>query len=156
MLLNKQLLVIGVAHLPIHFGLASPVIGQFYDCPSTRHQMETFSASLTFCEENPPVTGGFPLQRLVTRNFDVFFDLRLNKPLSTQSRRRWFGTPSRSLWRPCNAIKTKTWRSVNSVHNSCDCFIFIPGIPTPKKSLYIGTGPCTLYTTSIVQWKEPL
>ena len=38
----------------------------------------------------------------VTRSFGVFFDLRLNKLLSKQSRRRWFGTPSRSLWRHCN------------------------------------------------------
>ena len=35
-----------------------------------------------------------PLQRPVTRGFDVFFDLRLNKRLSKQSRRRWFETPS--------------------------------------------------------------
>ena len=41
-------------------------------------------------------------QRLVTRTFDVFFDLCLNKRLSKQSRRRWFETPSRSLWRHCN------------------------------------------------------
>ena len=32
----------------------------------------------------PPVTGGFPLHRLVTRSFDVFFNLRLNKRLSKQ------------------------------------------------------------------------
>ena len=43
-----------------------------------RHQMETFSALLAFCEGNRPVTGGFPSQRPVTRSFDVFFDLRLN------------------------------------------------------------------------------
>ena len=33
---------------------------------------------------------------------DVFFDLRLNKRLSTQSRRRWFETPLRLFWRHCN------------------------------------------------------
>ena len=47
--------------------------------------------------------GGFPLQRPVTRSFHVFFDLHLNKRLSKQSRRRWFETPSRWLWRHCNA-----------------------------------------------------
>ena len=47
--------------------------------------METFSASLALCEDNPPVTGGFPSQRSVTRRFDVSFDLRLNKWLSKQS-----------------------------------------------------------------------
>ena len=68
-----------------------------------RHQMETFSTLLAFYEGNPPVTGGFPSQRPVTRGFDVFFDLRLNKRLSKQSRRWWFETPSRSLWRHRNA-----------------------------------------------------
>ena len=38
----------------------------------------------------------------MSRCFDVFFDLRLNKRLSKHSRRRWFETPSRSLWRHCN------------------------------------------------------
>ena len=36
--------------------------------------------------------------------FDVFFAVRLNKRLSKQSRRRWFETPSRSLWRYCNEV----------------------------------------------------
>ena len=50
-----------------------------------RHQMETFSALLAICAGNSPVPGEFPSQRPVTRSFDVFFDLRLNKPLSKQS-----------------------------------------------------------------------
>ena len=36
-------------------------------------------------------------KRPVTRNFDAFFDLRLNKWLSQQSWGWWFETPSRSL-----------------------------------------------------------
>ena len=36
-----------------------------------RHQMEIFSALLAICTGNSPVTGGFPAQRTVTRNFDV-------------------------------------------------------------------------------------
>ena len=68
-----------------------------------RHQMETFSALLALWVGNSPVTGEFPLQRPVTRSFDVFSDLRLNKRLSKQSRRWWFETPSRLLWRHCNA-----------------------------------------------------
>ena len=39
--------------------------------------METSSALLTFCEGYPPVPGGFPSQRPVTRGLDVFFHLRL-------------------------------------------------------------------------------
>ena len=41
--------------------------------------METFSALLDICAGNSPVPGEFPAQRPVTRSFDVFFDLRLNK-----------------------------------------------------------------------------
>ena len=51
---------------------------------------------------NSPVPGEFPAQRPVTRSFDVFFDLRLNKRLSKQSWGWWFETPSRPLWRYCN------------------------------------------------------
>ena len=35
--------------------------------------METFSALMALCQQNPPVTGGFPSQRPVTWSFDVFF-----------------------------------------------------------------------------------
>ena len=55
-----------------------------------RHQMETFSALLAI--------GEFPTQRPVTRNFDVFFDQRLNKRISKQSRGWWFETLSCPLW----------------------------------------------------------
>ena len=58
-----------------------------------RHKMETFPALLALCAGNSPVTGEFLSQRPVTRSFDVFFDLRLNKRLSKQSWRRWFETP---------------------------------------------------------------
>ena len=44
--------------------------------------METFSAVLAICAGNSPVPGEFPVQRPVTRCFDVFFDLHLNKRLS--------------------------------------------------------------------------
>ena len=41
-------------------------------------------------------------QRPVTRSFDVFFDLRLNKRLSKQSWGCWFETPWSPLWLHCN------------------------------------------------------
>ena len=44
-----------------------------------------------------------PRMRPVTRSFDVFFDLCLNKGLSKQSWGWWFETPLCSLWRHCNA-----------------------------------------------------
>ena len=53
---------------------------------------------------NSPVTDEFQSHRPVTRSFDVFFDLRLNKQLSKQTRRLWFETPSLSLWRHCNVV----------------------------------------------------
>ena len=48
--------------------------------------------------------GEFPTQRPVTRSFDVFFDLRLNKRLRKQPWGWWFETPSWSSWRHCNEI----------------------------------------------------
>ena len=66
------------------------------------HKMETFSALLVIYAGNSPVSGEFPSQRPVTRSFDLFFDLRLNKPLSKQWWGWWFETLSRLLWRHCN------------------------------------------------------
>ena len=73
-----------------------------------RHQMETFSALLAICAENSPVPGEFPTQRPVTRSFDVFFDLRLNKRLSKQSWGWWFETLSCPFWRHRNVVKPLT------------------------------------------------
>ena len=68
-----------------------------------RHTMTSSNGSI-FHVTGPlwPATGGFPSQRPVSRNFDVFFDLRLTQLLNKWCRRRWFGTPSRSLWRHSN------------------------------------------------------
>ena len=93
-LYTKCIIFFGMCHITKFFFL------QLSDYPCLhfsetwwRHQMETFSALLTICAGNTPVTGEFPSQRPVTRSFDVFFDLRLNKRLSKQS------CP---LWRHCN------------------------------------------------------
>ena len=72
---------------------------------------ETFSALLAICAENSSVTGEFLSQRPVTRNFDVFFHLRLNIRLSKHSWGWWLETPSYSLWRHsnvCNKVFSKT------------------------------------------------
>ena len=66
------------------------------------HQMEIFSALLAFCEGNSLITDEFPSQRPVTRSFNVFFDLRLNKWLIKQSWGCRFETQSCPLWRHCN------------------------------------------------------
>ena len=78
--------------------------------------MGTFSALLAICAGNSPVAGEFPAQRPVTRSFDVFFDLRLNKCLSKQLWGWWFETPSWSLWRHCNG-RLKIERPRCSTHN---------------------------------------
>ena len=67
--------------------------------------METFSVLLAICAGNSPVPGEFPVQRPVTRSFDVFRDLRLNKRLSKQSWGRWLEAPQRPLWRHSNALQ---------------------------------------------------
>ena len=66
--------------------------------------METFSALLALRAGNSPASGEFPAQRPVTRSFDVFFDLCLNKQLRKQSRGWWFETLSRPLWRRCDDL----------------------------------------------------
>ena len=62
----------------------------------------TISTLLTICAGNSQVTGELPAQRPVTRSFDVFFDLCLNKRWSKQWLSWWFETPSRPLWRHRN------------------------------------------------------
>ena len=64
-----------------------------------------------------PVPGEFPAQRPVTQNFDVFFDLRLNKRLSKQSWGWWFETLSRPLWRHFNDF-SRYWTFVWGIHRS--------------------------------------
>ena len=84
------------------------------------HRMMTSSNGNIFRVTGPlcgEITGPgeFPTQRPVTRSFDVFFDLRLNKWLSKQPWGWWFETPSWSLWR----YRDGTWmfQVINLWHN---------------------------------------
>ena len=87
-----------------------------------RHQMGTFLALLAICSGNSPVPGEFPAQRPVTRSFDVFFNLGLNKRLSKQSWGSWFETLSRPLWRHCN-VDVFFYLLLALTHKSiCWCF----------------------------------
>ena len=79
-------------------------LGLFLPLSWWRHQTETFSALLAICAGNSPVPGEFSAQRPVTRSFDAFFDLYLNKWLSKQSWGWWFETPSYPLWRHRNEV----------------------------------------------------
>ena len=72
-----------------------------------RHQMETFSALLTICAGNSPVPGEFPAQRPMTRRFDVFFDMCLNKRFNKQSWGWWFETLSRPFSVMCTLEHAK-------------------------------------------------
>ena len=69
-------------------------------CMMTSSNGNTFLITGSLCGE---FTGDrwIPAQSPVTRSFDVFFDLCLNKRLSKQSWGWWFEMPSRSLWRQC-------------------------------------------------------
>ena len=68
---------------------------------------------------NSPVPGEFPEQRPVTRSFDVFFDLRLNKRLSKQWWGWWFETLSCQLWRQCNVHRYHMVWSLQIIHSAC-------------------------------------
>ena len=96
-----------------------------------------------------PLTKG---NTLVMRNFDVFFDLHLNKRLGKPSRRRWFETPLCSLWRHCkvicNVIKWKHfpryWPFVRGIHRS--------PVNSPHKGQWRGALMCSLICVWINDW----
>ena len=83
-------------------------VDSIWGVPWWRHQMESFSVLLAFCAGNSPVTGEFPSQRPVTRSFDIFFELCLNKRLCKQPWGWWCETLSCSLWRHRNASDLQT------------------------------------------------
>ena len=101
-----------------------------------RHQMETFSALLAIYAGNSPVYGDFPAKRPVTRNFDVFFDLRPNERLSKHSWGWWLETPSRPLWSHCNAKLQ---------------FVMISNGPVDKRCISLNVNESLLKTESHVK-----
>ena len=108
-----------------------------------RHQMETFSALLAICAGNSPATGEFPAQRPVTRSFDVFCDLCLNKRLRKQSWDWWFETLSRPLWRHCDD-RYCSWLFVLPLH----------GLTSICKNYYSSYLSC-FTLTDICMWNWP-
>ena len=76
--------------------------------------------------------GEFPSQRPVTRSFDVFFDLHLNKCLSKQSRGWRFEMPLRPLWRHCNV------NSLSGIHN---CIVSWSSLSQHVVEFYYGVRP---------------
>ena len=74
--------------------------------------------------------GELPTQRAVTRSFDVFFDLRLNKRLSKQPWGWWFETPSWSLWRQFNVSSDRLPLTYTHLHGA----VFLPYL-VPHKGI---------------------
>ena len=99
-----------------------------------RHQMEKFSASLALCAWSSPVTGEFLTQRPVTRSFDIFFHLCLNKRLSNQPWGWWFETLSRPLWR----------------RTAMDICFYAPTSCSEKSTSKTDTSPATELNTILV------
>ena len=62
-----------------------------------------------------------PHKRPVTRSFDVFFDVCLNKRLGKQSWGWWFEMPSHPLWRQSNGIAVLLQRRVLCVNQWIGC-----------------------------------
>ena len=123
--------------------------------PWWRHQMETSSALLAICPGDSPVTGEFPAKTPVTRNFEVFFDLRLNELLSKHSWGWWLRrhrahydvTVMHNIypWCFCSLLKLYYpfclgWRSIS----------FAPIFP----GSFIGTGTIRVPIISFVQCGE--
>ena len=84
------------------------------------------------CAGNSPVNGEFPSQRPVMRSFENVFDLCLNKRSSKLSRRRWFETQSRSLWRHCNVCGQN-----GNLHVCMDIKVRLTGIQCIIKIIHI-------------------
>ena len=100
-----------------------PILQEWKRFTWWRHQMETLSALLATCVGNSPASAEFPAQRPVTRSFDVFFDLCLNKRPRKQSRGWWFETLSRPLWRHCNDQQTYCIKWSITVYGMAFCQI---------------------------------
>ena len=73
--------------------------------------METFSTLLAICAGNSPVPGEFPIQRPVTRSFDVYFDLgRKNGWVNNREAgdlRRYRPIVTSSLWHATETVLKK-------------------------------------------------
>ena len=98
-----------------------------------RHEVKTFSCkkvrNFISAPQPPPPT---PSQKPMTRNFDVFFYLRLNKRLSKQSRRRCFDafalimTSIECFLKSYNSIRDS---KVHGANMGPTCVLSAPGGP---------------------------
>ena len=94
--------------------------------------------------------GEFPTQRPVTRSFDVYIDLRLNKRLCKQSRGWWFETLLCPLWRHSNAIWSvgmNFCRSIGTNPWPAYYFCIIQSIPINSRSSKPASSNYFAFTT---------
>ena len=119
---------------------------QYWDSMMTSSNWNIFRVTGPLCGEFTG-SGEFPTQRPVTRSFEVFFDLRLNKRLSKQPWGWWFEMPSWSLWRQCNGFC-----------NSAFTIIFIGGnyfsIDNKTRRLIILTNIACYLKFDILIWTK--
>ena len=95
--------------------------------------------------------GKFPVHRPVTRSFDVFFDLCLNKGFSKQSWGWWFETQSRPSWRHCNILKTPgPWFNIKM--SSYQCRKSHGGDKAVGRSSYLHNGISYTVKTVYLYW----
>ena len=114
------------------------------------------SALLALCARNSPVTGEFPGQRPMTRSFDVFFDLHLNKRLSKQWWGWWYETP----WANYDIIVIQTFNDLshadplqsNRVINTEKTYKLYERYLFLKMTIYF----CTLFLINEIQYNEYL
>ena len=99
--------------------------------------------------------GEFPTQRPVTRSFDAFFDLRLNKPLNKQPWGWWFETLSRSLWRHRNVVAEVNIKGRDKYLHPTDTvgcnYLSLPLIPSSGIILLI-YSTCHEICTRVCLW----
>ena len=94
--ISQKILEIFIAQISLKFPnlmLYSnpPGANELTDCMMTSSNGNIFRVTGPLCG-NSPVPSEFPPQRPLTRRFNVFFDLRLNKWLSKQLWGWWFET----------------------------------------------------------------
>ena len=93
------------------------------------HQMETFSALLALCAGNLPVAGAVNSPHKASdAELWCFLWSAAEQSFSTHWRRRWFETPSRSLWCHWNGSTTLQ----RSTYNSYIFFYFSSTRSGPK------------------------
>ena len=101
-----------------------------------------------------------PPQRPVTRNFDVFFDLHLNKRLSKLSRGWWFDVLSCPLWRHSNVRRVweKTIAAKKYHHGLYSLHILIKFKCTTNKNCYVFSMnkyvSCQMSSSFVVEQKN--